>query len=324
VKKAIDTDKAARAGQDIDGKNQGGSVGEATGTLTKGEQTSLDKKIEAIRARHKKSLDAQLKALEGTAKASKGAAGAVDSYSFSLDQNTEAGRRNAAAFSGEIDTAQTHAMEAYQAAIDGSKGAEAALKAYRDSLMDWYNGIVEQAGRAGYDIGQVAALLASLNMSPAIILKLVVTVDDAELTAAEKRVAKLKFGKWNDPNADPKKDPKTTTPKPETIAESRRPRWNPATGEYSTYLAAGGEVYGPGGPTSDSVPIWASRGEYVINASQFAANADLVRAINNSTGRVSGGMTIGAVNVTEASPSGVRQNVIDGLAEAAYRGGVVR
>jgi hypothetical protein len=63
----------------------------------------------------------------------------------------------------------------------------------------------------------------------------------------------------------------------------------------------------------------------MVNASQYAANRDLVRAINAGSGPVSGGgMTIGAVNVTESSGSRVRASVIDALAETAYRTGAVR
>lgn len=45
--------------------------------------------------------------------------------------------------------------------------------------------------------------------------------------------------------------------------------------------ARGGPVSGPGGPTSDSVPIMASSGEYVINARQTAKHYSLVKAIND-------------------------------------------
>ena len=41
---------------------------------------------------------------------------------------------------------------------------------------------------------------------------------------------------------------------------------NNASRWASLALAGGGMVTGPGGPTSDSVPLWASNGEYVLNA----------------------------------------------------------
>lgn len=47
--------------------------------------------------------------------------------------------------------------------------------------------------------------------------------------------------------------------------------------------AGGGFVWGPGTATSDSVPIMASRGEYVVNAYQTARNYDTLQSINYGT-----------------------------------------
>ncbi|WP_280393035.1 transglycosylase SLT domain-containing protein [Nocardia wallacei] len=56
----------------------------------------------------------------------------------------------------------------------------------------------------------------------------------------------------------------------------------PTTAGY----ADGGFVSGPGTGTSDSVPIWASNGEFVVNAAASAANGDWLRAINAGTARL--------------------------------------
>lgn len=82
---------------------------------------------------------------------------------------------------------------------------------------------------------------------------------------------------------------------------------------------SGGWVHGSG-----DVPITAQGGEYVIRRQQAMANADLVRAINNGSGPVSGGggvrIDVGGVTVQQASnPVAAGYNVIDALAEAAYR-----
>jgi hypothetical protein len=45
--------------------------------------------------------------------------------------------------------------------------------------------------------------------------------------------------------------------------------------------AQGGPVWGPGGPTSDSIPAWLSNGEYVINARATARHRALLEAINS-------------------------------------------
>jgi hypothetical protein len=327
VKKAIDTDKAARAGQDIDGFNQGGSVGEATGSLTKGEQAALDKKIDAIRARHKKSLDAQLKGLKEATTTARATAGAVDSYSFSLDANTEAGRRNLDTISGQVDKVQANAQAVYDAAILDGKGAEEAGRMARDALIAGYDAITRSATNVGFARGEVEKYLQSLGLIPSEI-ETAFKVDTSAADAAMKKLMNKwrKEYDWTSTGKGPTAPtPKVSTPaKKPSIAEQRRPKWDPKSGGY-TMFAGGGEIGGPGSTTSDSVPIWASRGEYMVNAQQYAANRDLVRAINNATGPVAaGGFSIGAVNVTESSASNVRANVIDALAEAAYRGGRVR
>jgi hypothetical protein len=327
VKRAIDTDKAARAGQDIDGFNQGGSVGEATGSLTKGEQAALDKKIDAIRARHKKALDAQLKGLKEATTTARATAGAVDSYSFSLDANTEAGRRNLDTISGQVDKVQANAQAVYDAAILDGKGAEEAGRMARDALIAGYDAITRSATNVGFARGEVEKYLKSLGLIPSEI-ETAFKVDTSAADAAMKKLMNKwkKEYDWTSTGKGPTAPtPKVSTPaKRPSTAESRRPRWDPKSGGY-TMFAAGGEIGGPGSATSDSVPIWASRGEYMVNAQQYAANRDLVRAINNATGPVAaGGFSIGAVNVTESSASNVRANVIDALAEAAYRGGGVR
>ncbi|MGW2664144.1 hypothetical protein ACWCW7_24550 [Nocardia tengchongensis] len=46
-------------------------------------------------------------------------------------------------------------------------------------------------------------------------------------------------------------------------------------------VAAGGTVSGPGGPTSDSIHLIASRGEYVVNADAAANTLSLLEAINS-------------------------------------------
>jgi hypothetical protein len=323
---AIATDKAARRGEDIDGFNQGGTVGEATGSLTKGDQAALDKKIDGIRAKHKKALDAQLKGLKEATTTARATAGATDSYSYSLDANTEAGRRNLATISGQVDKVQANAQAVYDAAILDGKGAEEAGRMARDALLDGYDAIMNSAESVGFATSEVKAYLDQLGLIP----KKIKTTFDVDTGPADAAMAKLmkKWAKeydWTSTGKGPTAPtPKVSTPsKKDTVAESRRPKWDSKNGGYSMF-AGGGEVRGSGGPRSDSVPIWASPGEFMVNASQYAANRDLVRAINAGSGRVSGGMTIGQVNVTESTPNRVRASVIDALAESAYRSGVIR
>lgn len=57
--------------------------------------------------------------------------------------------------------------------------------------------------------------------------------------------------------------------------------------------AAGGTVDGPGTETSDSVPLWASRGEEIINARQAKKHRRLLKAINAGTMGFAAGGTVG-------------------------------
>jgi hypothetical protein len=60
--------------------------------------------------------------------------------------------------------------------------------------------------------------------------------------------------------------------------------------------AGGGEVFGPGTATSDSVLIRASKGEFVVNAAAYAKHKELVQAVND--GRFAAG---GEISTTTRS-----------------------
>jgi phage-related protein len=56
-------------------------------------------------------------------------------------------------------------------------------------------------------------------------------------------------------------------------------------------FANGGEIMGPGTSMSDSVPIMASAGEFMVNAGAYAANRQLVQGINSGKAAIGGGDT---------------------------------
>lgn len=308
---AIAVDKRARAGKDIDGGKQTASVGEATGSLNKREAKELEAQIDAIRKRHQRAVDAQVKGYKSATTTASAAAGSVDVLSTSLNENTAAGRQNLDVLDGEIDRIQTAGETAYQAAMDTGLGAEKAtriqarvMKAARDDLVATYK-------EWGFATEAVEAYITKIGLVKKDIKTTVhVAVDTTELDAATKKANALKFNKYNvlpEPDSRPRVEPLKEWPKSPYFS-------------FST----GGEVSGPGSTTSDSIPARLSRGEFVVRAQSYAANRELVQAINNGTGRVaSGGLSIGQINVTE-SGSRVRQGVLDALAESAYRSGAVR
>lgn len=337
VAEAIATDKAAKRGEDIDGFNQGSSVGEASGSLTDSEQKALDKKIDGIRARHQKALDAQIKGLREANKAARDTGASTTYYSTSLDENTEAGRRNLDVLDSKVDAVQANADALKAAATLDGKSAAEAQAIYDQALLDGYDAIMDTYEGLGFARSEVKAYLKYLGLVPKLITTtLKVDIDTAALDKAAKKYGPGKGKVWNptlgawlpgggsaQQQADASKNAEISRP---TVGStvSRVPKKSYPSNP-KTQFATGGEVGGPAGV--DNVPIWASRGEYIVAAPQYAANRDLVQAINAGTGRVNTGtrIDVGGVVVHGASnPMAATVSVIDGLAEAAYRQGVVR
>lgn len=307
---AIATDKAARRGEDIDGFNQTGQVGEYSGALTDAEQKKLDKRIDAIRAKHKKSVEEQIKSLKAARTAATATANSVgsvsaatDRYSSSLDANTTAGRHNREALAAEMEGVLRDARAIYDAAIAAGDDVPTAWGKAEDAIKDGRNAIEDAAAKFGLARSQVRDFLRELDkMPPDIELQLKI-YGLAQLSELERRVKAVE------------------RKIPVSLLDDGAKAQGPRRSGGSTF-AAGGPVYGPGSGTSDSVPAWLSNGEYVIRASAYARNRDLVHAIN-SGGRA-GGPLVGSISVTAPRPDAAGRAVIDSLAEVAYRHGVVR
>ena len=74
-------------------------------------------------------------------------------------------------------------------------------------------------------------------------------------------------------------------------------------------LANGGWVSGPGGPKDDSVLVPTSNGEFIVNAQSAAANAELLKTINNSKTTITPrGNILNPVKVNGGSASSSSQN----------------
>jgi hypothetical protein len=66
--------------------------------------------------------------------------------------------------------------------------------------------------------------------------------------------------------------------------------------------ANGGPIVGPGGPRDDVIPIWASNGEFVVNAAATARHLPLLEAINSGAARMANGGLV-AASVPSGAPS---------------------
>ncbi len=338
VAEAIATDKAARAGKDIDGTRQTGSVGEASGDLTTAEQKALDKRIEAIRARHKKSVDAQVKALGeaskalgGASKAQRDFATATDNASRSLDIHTAAGRKNLEWLQQQGATALQVGQTIYDAAIKRGDSEEAAGRKARRAIEEYRQGLVDAMTQAGFSRDAVLRYLKTLGLTPKTIkTKFEIDTKPAKLALDE-------LADW------------IRKHHPEVSAEQARAQAAMA-GRYGSHRA-GGYISGPGSKTSDSIVARLSNGEYVmraaavdhyghgfmdaVNARAFAYGGPVSpRTFYGTASAGSSSVTHGpsygmyfapgAVTVTEATPARMRVAVMDTLAEQAYRSGGVR
>jgi hypothetical protein len=90
------------------------------------------------------------------------------------------------------------------------------------------------------------------------------------------------------------------------------------------HRAEGGSVWGPGGPTSDSIPAMLSNGEFVVNAAASARNRSLLEMINAdrfATGGLVGGIgkTIGASLMKKIIPL-FAKNISEGLSSPTFVG----
>jgi len=87
-------------------------------------------------------------------------------------------------------------------------------------------------------------------------------------------------------------------------------------GGYSTEttmpkkFAAGGQIYGPGTGTSDSIPIMASAGEFIVNAKATKENLPLLAAINGGMGNQDGNYAEGGFLPATMLWQGSKMNAI--------------
>lgn len=77
--------------------------------------------------------------------------------------------------------------------------------------------------------------------------------------------------------------------------------------QRATLRADGGPINGQGGPRQDNIPLWASNGEYIINAEATKRNRSLIEAINSN--KFASGGLVGSY----ASGGSVNASAIDDL-----------
>jgi hypothetical protein len=186
-----------------------------------------------------------------------------------LDINTEQGRANQGAFNGLAQAAMTSA-EATAAQTYATDGAKAAQDQLQTSMGQSYKDLITAAGQ--FDItGDAADTMArkalgipkNVNIDAWIADHASTTLDGikGKADAIDGRVIDM-YAYTHDITL------KKTIEDPGGMGSSIGGREN---GSLRGGMATGGRVYGPGTPTSDSVPVMLSRDEYVVKASAARA-----------------------------------------------------
>lgn len=225
-----------------------------------------------------------------------GFVGTLDGFSLSLDQSTASGSANADMLSQVAGKAQDAALAQYE--VDKTTmGAQAATDKYVGTLATSRQAMIDGAVAAGYNKTEVENLanqvyglptqkeiniLADTNSAQNQIDLLIANINN--------RVATITVNATN-PNVG------------FGLGDGH------ANGG-TIGLANGGTAYGPGGPKSDSIPVWLSRGEEVIQnpyASQFRdelkmMNQGIVPSFGGSGG---GGYAPTPVTVEVRSAGGI-------------------
>jgi predicted nucleic acid-binding Zn-ribbon protein len=206
-----------------------------------------------------------------------------------LDENTAAGRENNAALDAIAATTKAAMLTKYEE----TGSWEAAIEVYnrgRTELDKSTQGMAKSKAEAKRLADQILAtpnktallkadksnLEAKLRDARAELK----SVPDARKAQVKANIAQLEqaLKRANDKlNAINGKTSTTYVKTVYTYSESGARK----QGSHGTQLKAkGGLVHGPGTGTSDSVPIWASAGEFVVRASETRKALPLLRAIN--------------------------------------------
>jgi TP901 family phage tail tape measure protein len=174
--------------------------------------------------------------------------------STSLDTSSEAGLRNQNMLLGLVQQLEKDAQAQYNATV-ATEGADAAAEAYNDTIAAGVTDLLNFGAQAGISEGDIRALIGEMNLVPDSIEVPVTTpgldIANASVSELRRQLALM-----------PRNIDITIRQNIEREYINRTSPGSPA----STHYATGGQVTGPGGPTSDQVPIMASNGEWVISA----------------------------------------------------------
>jgi TP901 family phage tail tape measure protein len=200
------------------------------------------------------------------------AAGAAGQHTASLDQNTVAGNQNLVMLLGLANSMNDIASDEYRRVYAATNDASAAATAYSGTLGRLQGEFYAAAIAAGFTEGEVRDLISRMGLIPPDVST---DFQTPGLAGAQVNIQRY-IGTIN---SIPRNVYTTLT------VTERRQAMSAAGytgGRGGINQATGGPVRGPGGPTSDDVPIWASAGEWVIRASAVATQGQARMAALNA------------------------------------------
>lgn len=258
--------------------NAQSTAAEKTNALRRAIELETGAKISAIEAEEAEararrgvtsSVDENRAALQSQVEAGKLSVDQADKMSRSLSVNTEEGGRNRDA----LEAAAGAVRERYLADIESGMPMKEATQRFRDRI----EALITNTKNMGFDEKKARELIGVYgDIDPKVTTVYTTKGFDAVFTELEK----LQVAQWALANGV---DPKTAWKQyKQNKAQAAAKGWGdglgvPAFGGKGdglgmkvSFFSRGGGVRGPGGKTSDSIPAWLSRGEFV----QPAASVD--------------------------------------------------
>ncbi|MFD8404670.1 hypothetical protein ACFV1G_08300 [Streptomyces anulatus] len=211
-----------------------------------------------------------------------------------LDENTEKGRANNQA----LDDVANSTIKAAESARQSGASWGAVNKIYDRGRA----ALIRSAGAMGLNRNEAKALADQILRTPNKTAKLKGNLEDleAKLSSAkaklksvpDSRQAKVraeisdlqrKIGQAKYALSTLRDKSVTVTTRYVTVGDSSAARRAGSHGSQLKY-AGGGPIEGPGTSTSDSIPIWASRGEFMVKAASVAKyGVSFLKAVNDGT-----------------------------------------
>ncbi|MGW3410240.1 hypothetical protein [Streptomyces sp. NPDC000888] len=297
--------------------------------------------VQAKLAAQKKSADGLRQSIQALNDVQRAGLGGMIGFEASIDAAAKAAKENAGALSmshGQLNLNSEKARTAASALSDLAAKTDEATAAARESGSSWetVNGVytrgrtqlIASAQAMGLTKSQAKALADQILKTPDKTAKLKGNLEDleAKLKSARGKLANVpdsRKAKLLADISDLKRkvdqaratlnnvDGKTATTYVVTrfSTTGTGSKVAPAKRDYASGgpigFPGGGPISGPGTGTSDSIPIMASNGEYMINARSTSKYRSIVEAINNDT--------LGAGRGMPGAGAAVAQGLISGM-----------